>query len=204
MDNFKRMYEGKIYDSGDEAIMSEQAGYIELLYDFNATRPSQMDKRMELMKRMFGKIGDDCYIEPPFHANWGGKHVFMGNKVYANFNLTLVDDGNIYIGNSVMFGPNVVVATANHPINIELREKLYQYNKDVHIGNSVWIGAGSVIVPGVTIGDNTVIGAGSVVTKDIPANVVAVGNPCRVMREIGDRDKEYFYKNEKIDWENID
>ena len=103
-----------------------------------------------------------------------------------------------------MFGPNVVVATANHPINIELREKLYQYNKDVHIGNNVWIGAGSVIVPGVTIGDNTVIGAGSVVTKDIPANVVAVGNPCRVMREIGDRDKEYFYKNEKIDWENID
>lgn len=204
MDNFKRMYEGKIYDSGDEAIMSEQAGYIELLYDFNATRPSQMDKRMELMKKMFGKIGEDCYIEPPFHANWGGKHVFMGNKVYANFNLTLVDDGNIYIGNSVMFGPNVVVATANHPINIELREKLYQYNKDVHIGNNVWIGAGSVIVPGVTIGDNTVIGAGSVVTKDIPANVVAVGNPCRVMREIGDRDKEYFYKNEKIDWENID
>lgn len=204
MDNFKRMYEGKIYDSGDEAIMSEQAGYIDLLYDFNATRPSQMEKRVELMKKMFGRIGDDCYIEPPFHANWGGKHVFMGNKVYANFNLTLVDDGNIYIGNSVMFGPNVVVATANHPINIELREKLYQYNKDVHIGNNVWIGAGSVIVPGVTIGDNTVIGAGSVVTKDIPANVVAVGNPCRVMREIGDRDKEYFYKNEKIDWENID
>lgn len=204
MDNFKRMYDGKIYDSGDEAIMSEQAGYIDLLYDFNATRPSQMEKRVELMKKMFGRIGDDCYIEPPFHANWGGKHVFMGNKVYANFNLTLVDDGNIYIGNSVMFGPNVVVATANHPINIELREKLYQYNKDVHIGNNVWIGAGSVIVPGVTIGDNTVIGAGSVVTKDIPANVVAVGNPCRVMREIGDRDKEYFYKNEKIDWENID
>ena len=127
----------------------------------------------------------------------------MGNNVYANFNLTLVDDGNIYIGDNVMFGPNVTIATANHPILPELREKGLQYNKDVHIGKNVWIGAGVVIVPGITIGNNSVIGAGSVVVKDIPANVVAVGNPCRVLREISQHDREYFYRNERIDWENL-
>lgn len=199
----ERMETGIIYDPGDEEIMKEQSGCLELLYDFNATRPSEMEKRGALLKQMFGAIGEGCYIEPPFHANWAGKHVFMGNYVYANFNLTLVDDGNIYIGDGVMFGPNVTVATANHPIIPELRKKALQYNKEVHIGNNVWIGAGTVIVPGITIGDNTVIGAGSIVTKDIPANVVAVGNPCKVLREISEQDREYFYKNERIDWENL-
>ena len=127
----------------------------------------------------------------------------MGIIVYANFNLTVVDDGNIYIGDNVMFGPNVTIATANHPILPELREKGLQYNKDVHIGKNVWIGAGVVIVPGITIENNSVIGAGSVVVKDIPANVVAVGNPCRVLREISQHDREYFYRNERIDWENL-
>ena len=102
-----------------------------------------------------------------------------------------------------MFGPNVTIATANHPILPELREKGLQYNKDVHIGKNVWIGAGVVIVPGITIGNNSVIGAGSVVVKDIPANVVAVGNPCRVLREISQHDREYFCRNERIDWENL-
>lgn len=168
-----------------------------------ATRPSEMKKRAALLKQMLGAIGENCYIEPPFRANWGGKHVYMGNNVYANFNLTVVDDGNIYIGDNVMFGPNVTIATANHPILPELREKGLQYNKDVHIGKNVWIGAGVVIVPGITIGNNSVIGAGSVVVKDIPANVVAVGNPCRVLREISQHDREYFYRNERIDWENL-
>ena len=127
----------------------------------------------------------------------------MGNNVYGNFYLTVVDDGNIYIGDNVMFGPNVTIATANHPILPELREKGLQYNKDVHIGKNVWIGAGVVIVPGITIGNDSVIGAGSVVVKDIPANVVAVGNPCRVLREISQHDREYFYRNERIDWENL-
>ena len=113
------------------------------------------------------------------------------------------DDGNVYIGDKVMFGPNVTIATANHPIEPTLREKGLQYNKDVYIGENTWIGAGVIIVPGVRIGKNTVIGAGSIVTKDIPDNVVAVGNPCRVLREIGERDKKYFYKNEEIDWETI-
>jgi galactoside O-acetyltransferase len=199
----ERMEKGLIYDPGDAEILKEQAICLEYLYDYNATRPSESEKREELLKKMFAKIGTGCYIEPPFHANWAGKHVYMGDYVYANFNLTLVDDGNIYIGDKVMFGPNVTVATANHPILPELREKLLQYNKDIHIGNNVWIGSGAVIVPGITIGDNSVIGAGSIVTKDIPANVVAYGNPCRVVREISGHDREFFYKNEVIDWENL-
>ena len=199
----ERMFAGLIYNPSDDSIMEEQVIYLEKMYDFNATRPSEMEKRRVLMKEMLVDVGENCYIEPPFHANWGGKHVHMGNNVYANFGLTCVDDADIYIGDKVMFGPNVVIATANHPINAELREKAYQYNKEVHIGNNVWIGAGAVIVPGVTIGDNSVIGAGSIVTKDIPANVVAVGNPCRVLREIGEHDRKYFYKNEEIDWENL-
>jgi galactoside O-acetyltransferase len=199
----ERMEAGLIYDPGDAEIIKEQTACLEYLYDFNATRPSESAKREELLKKMFGKIGQGCYIEPPFHANWAGKHVYMGDYVYANFNLTLVDDGNIYIGDKVMFGPNVTVATANHPILPELREKMLQYNKDIHIGNNVWIGSGAIIVPGITIGDNSVIGAGSVVTKDIPANVVAYGNPCVVARAVNEHDKKFFYKNEAIDWGNL-
>lgn len=199
----ERMLAGLVYDPIDGEIMGEQLNYMELLYDYNATRPHEAEKRSELLKKMFGSIGQDCYIEPPLRANWAGKHVFMGNGVYANFNLTLVDDDNIYIGDHVMFGPNVTIATANHPINPQLRAKGFQYNKAVRIASNVWIGAGVIIVPGVSIGENSVIGAGSIVTRDIPANVVAVGNPCRVMREIGPRDREFFYKNEKIDWENL-
>ena len=203
MNNRERMEAGLVYDPVDREIMDEQNSYLELLYDFNATRPSESIKREAFMKMMFAKVGEGCYIEPPFHANWAGKHVFLGDNVYANFNLTLVDDAYIYIGNKVMFGPNVTIATANHPILPELRERALQYNREVRIGDNVWIGSGAIIVPGVTIGENSVIGAGSVVTKDIPANVVAVGNPCRVLREIGERERIYFYKNEKIDWENL-
>lgn len=199
----ERMLAGKIYDPADNEIIKEQAECMELLYDYNSTRPLEQEKRNALLKKMFGKIGDNCTIEPPFHANWAGRHVYMGDYVYANFNLTLVDDADIHIGNRVMFGPNVTIATANHPINPGLREKSLQYNRSVSIGNNVWIGSGAILVPGVTVGDNSVIGAGSVVTKDIPANVVAVGNPCRVIREIGEHDRTFFYKNEPIDWENL-
>ena len=118
--------------------------------------------------------------------------------MYANFNLTLVDDTHIYIGSNTMIGPNVIIATAGHPVLPELRLKVAQFNAPVHIGKNCWLGAGAIVLPGVTIGDNTVIGAGSVVTKDIPANVVAVGNPCRVLRSIGDRDREYYFKDRKI------
>ena len=197
------IHSGKVYyPSGDE-IMTEQLSYVDKLYDFNMTRPTELKKREEMLKEMFWEIGENCYIEPPFHANWGGHHVHFGNNVYANFNLTMVDDTHIYVGDCTMFGPNVTVATAGHPICPELREKAYQFNMPVHIGRNCWIGAGALIMPGVTIGDNSVIGAGSVVTKDIPSNVVAVGNPCKVMREITDRDKEYYYKDLKIDYNEL-
>lgn len=195
----KRMAEGRLYLPEDEEIMHEQMLRLEKLYEYNMTRPSQSEKREALLKEMFAEIGEGCYIEPPFHSNWAGGHVHFGDNVYANFNLTLVDDTDIYVGNKVMFGPNVTVATAGHPIDPELREQAMQYNIPVHIGDNVWIGANAVVLPGVTIGENTVIGAGSVVTKDIPANVVAVGNPCKVLREIGEHDKIYYYKNRKID-----
>lgn len=200
--NNKRMIEKmtseQLYTCADEEIAKKQTACLELQYDYNATRPSEWSKRQELLKKMFAEIGEGCYIEPPLHANWGGLHVHFGKKVYANFNLTLVDDSHIYVGDYTMLGPNVVIATAGHPIAPEFREKVFQYNIPVHIGRNCWIGAGALILPGVTIGDNTVIGAGSVVTKDIPAGVVAVGNPCRVLREINEHDREYYFKDKKI------
>ena len=123
--------------------------------------------------------------------------------MYANFGLTLVDDTHIYVGNNVLFAPNVILSTAGHPIEPELRKNGYQFNAPIRVGNNVWLGAGVIVMPGVTIGDNTVVGAGSVVTRDLPANVVAVGSPCKVMRQIGERDKEYYFKNKKINYDNI-
>lgn len=198
MSEYYKLHSGELYLPGDDEIMKTQLKCLERLYDFNDTRPSEMEKRCTLLREMFAEIGSGCYIEPPLHANWGGHHVHFGKNVYANFNLTLVDDTHIYVGDNTMFGPNVTVATAGHPVLPELREKGYQYNASVRIGKNCWIGAGALILPGVTIGDNTVIGAGSVVTKDIPENVVAVGNPCRVLREIGEKDKKYYFKDLEI------
>ena len=200
---YEKMIGGELYCCSDESLMRLQAECLEKQYDYNATRPSQGAERERLLREMFAEIGEGCYIEPPLHANWGGRHVHFGKNVYANFNLTLVDDAHIYVGDSTMLAPNVIIATAGHPILPELREKVYQYNMSVHIGKNCWIGAGAIIMPGVSIGDNTVIGAGSVVTKDIPANVVAVGNPCRVLREIGERDREFYFKDRRIDWDEI-
>lgn len=195
----KRMHSGELYLSGDEELMKEQMKYQDMLCNYNMTKPSESEKRTAMLQEMLGDCGEDVYIEAPFYANWGGHHCHFGKMVYANYNLTCVDDTHIYIGDYTMIGPNVTIATAGHPILPELREKLYQYNMSVKIGRNCWIGAGVTIVPGVTIGDNTVIGAGSVVTKDIPGNVVAVGNPCKVMRQINEHDKEYYFKNRKID-----
>lgn len=199
MDIREKMHSGDLYLSGDEDLVAEQLTFVEKLYDFNATRPLEQEKRAEMLKNMFAEIGENCYIEPPLHSNWGGKHVHFGKGVYANFNLTLVDDTHIYVGDYTMFGPNVVLATAGHPILPELRPLAYQYNMPIHIGKNCWLGAGVIVLPGVTIGDNTVIGAGSVVTKDIPANVVAIGNPCKVLREINEHDKEFYFKDRKIE-----
>ena len=194
----ERMKSGKIYFCTDVELAKEQLRRLDRLYDFNQTRPSEMPKRMALLKEILAEVGENCYVEPPLHANWGC-HTHFGNNVYANFNLTLVDDTDIYVGDGVLFGPNVVVAVAGHPVDPDLRRKVAQFNLPVHIGNNVWIGAGAIILPGIAIGDNSVIGAGSVVTKDVPANVVAVGNPCRVLREIGEHDREYYWRDRKIE-----
>ena len=179
------LHSGEIYDPSVSAIMTEQTACLEKQYDFNATRPSETARRTELLKEMFAEIGENCYIEPPLHANWGGKHVHFGKNVYANFNLTLVDDTHIYVGDGTMLAPNVVLATAAHPILPELR-------------------AGVIVLPGVHIGDDTVIGAGSVVTKDIPSGVVAVGNPCRVLRKISAHDRAFYYKDRAVPKEMLD
>ena len=203
MAKFDYLHSEKIYFPGDEDLLKEQFAYIDKLYDYNATRPYEGEKRAQLLREMLAEVGENCYIEPPLHSNFGGHHVHLGRNVYANFNLTLVDDTHIYIGDCTMMGPNVTIATAGHPVLPELREKGYQYNVPVHIGRNCWLGAGVIVLPGVTIGDNTVIGAGSVVTRDIPANVVAVGSPCRVLREIGQKDRETYFRGRPIDWDAL-
>ena len=149
----ERMHTGDLYLPGDEEIVVRQTQCLERLYDFNQTRPSEGEKRQQLMREMFAEVGEGCYIEPPFHANFGGAHVHFGKNVYANFNLTVVDDTHIYVGDGTMFGPNVTLATAGHPIDPKLRAATYQYNMAIHIGKNCWLGAGVIALPGITIGD---------------------------------------------------
>lgn len=194
-----RMHSERLYYCSNEELTQEQLECLDMLYDFNNARPVEAEKKASLLKVMFAEIGENCYIEPPLHSNWGGKHMHFGDNVYANFNFTVVDDTDIYVGNNVLIGPNVTLVAGTHPIHPGLRAEQAQYNVSVVIGNNVWLGAGAVVLPGVHIGDNSVIGAGSVVTKDIPANVVAVGNPCRVLREINEDDMRFYNKGEVIE-----
>lgn len=198
MNHFEKLHDQSLYDPGDDEILKEQMKCLKRLHEFNLTSPDEQEKRSHMLQEMFAEIGEGCYIEPPFRANFGGRHIHFGKGVYANFNLTMVDDTHIYVGDYTMFAPNVTVATAGHPILPELREKALQYNAPIHIGRNCWIGAGAVLLPGVSVGDNSVIGAGSVVTKDIPSDVIAVGNPCRVLREISEHDRMYYFKDKKI------
>ena len=199
--NREKMHTGELYQPGDPEILSWQMQRLDRLYDYNMTRPTEGEKREALLREMLAEVGEGCYIEPPFHTNLGGAHVHFGKYVYANFNfnLTCVDDTHIYVGDCTMFGPNVTLATAGHPILPELREKGLQFNMPIRIGRNCWLGAGVIVLPGVTIGDNVVVGAGSVVTKDLPDNVVAVGTPCRVLREVNEHDREYYFKGRKMD-----
>ena len=196
---------GEIYYSNDENLVHEQLHYLDDCRKFNNTHCSirGLKKREKLAKKMFAEYGEGNYIEIPLHSNFGCKNVHFGNHIYVNFNLTLVDDNDIYVGDCTMIAPNVTIATAAHPICPGLRmEYGLQYNLPVRIGKNCWLGAGTIVLPGVTIGDNTVIGAGSVVTKDIPSNVVAVGNPCKVLRPITERDNEY-YNHDKLIPEDV-
>ena len=200
MTDREKIHSGEIYFPNGPEILDEQLAYLDKMDEYNAIPRRFVEKRAAMLPQMFAEVGEGCYIESPFYANWGGHHVHLGKNVYANFGVTFVDDTHIYIGDGTMLAPNVIIATAGHPIDPELRSRALQYNMPGRIGNNCWLGAGVIVMPGVTIGDNTVIGAGSVVPKDIPSGVVAVGNPCRVMRAVGERDREYYYRDRKIDW----
>ena len=206
----EKIHSGDIYYPSGDDIMLEQLGYLDIMDEYNRTSRLNLEKRRQLLRQVFAEVGEGTYVESPYFGNWGGHHVHLGKNVYINAGVKLVDDTHIYVGDYTMMGPNVVLATAGHPIDPVLREKGLQYNQPVHIGRNCWLGAGVIVMPGVTIGDNSVIGAGSVVTKDIPANVVAVGNPCRVLRPIGEHDKEFYWRDRKIDpelfegaWESV-
>lgn len=199
----ERLHTGELYLPNDDTIMEEQLRCLEKQYDYNQTRPLEQERRQKLLREMFAEIGGGCYIEPPLHANWGGHHVHFGSNVYANFGLTLVDDTHIFVGDGTMLGPSVTIATAGHPILPALRRLGYQYNAPVHIGKNCWLGAGVIVLPGITIGDDTVVGAGSVVTHDLPGGVVAVGTPCRVVRPIGDGDRICYSRDRRIQPEEL-
>jgi galactoside O-acetyltransferase len=189
---------GKLFTDMCEGLPEERLRAKELVYEFTHTRPSEVEKRIKLMNEIFGAFGEGSWIEPPINLCYGN-NVFIGDHFYANYNLSLVDDYKIIIGNNVLIGPNVTIAVTGHPVHPELRRHGEMYAFPVTIEDYVWIGSGAIICPGVTIGKNSVIGAGSVVTKDIPANVVAVGNPCKMIREINDKDKAYYYKDLKVE-----
>lgn len=140
MDFQKKMHGGALYQSMDESVLAEQLQYLDLLYDFNQTRPTEQDKRTAMLRKMFAEVGEGCYIEPPFHANWGGKHIHLGKSVSCNFNVVFVDDTHIYVGDYTMLGPNVVLATAATPSSRRCGEQAYQYNAPVRIGCNCWLG----------------------------------------------------------------
>ena len=194
----ERMHDGRLYPCSEQALVSLQEQDAEVLWELNQTRPSEGEKRDRLLRQLLGAVGEDCYVTLPFHVSWGS-HVRMGSHVYANSNLTLVDDTCIDIGDYVMFGPNVTVCTATHPVDPELRKKKIEYNLPITIGNNVWLGGGVFLMPGVTIGENSIIGANSVVTHDIPANVIAVGSPARVLRPITEEDSRQYHHGRPVD-----
>ena len=195
----ERMAQGKLFTDMCEGLPGKRARAKKLQYQFNNSDPENFEERMALLAQIFGTL-PIAWIEPPFHFCYG-THITLGRGCYINVGCNFIDDGEIRIGDKVMFGPAVTIATVGHPINPEMRE--YMYCDPVTIGSNCWIGAGAVICPGVTIGENTVIGAGSVVTKDIPANVVAAGNPCKVIREINEQDKQFYYKDRPITLDDL-
>ena len=194
MDLLERMESGKLFYAGDPELSRAKLRCKELLYDFNHARPSQAGEMLALLGQLLGAMGEGCWIEPPLYVNWG-RRITLGDHVYANTGLTVIDDTFVTIGSHVMLGPRVTISAASHPVDPELRRQAYQYDLPVTIEENVWVGAGATILPGVTIGKNSVIGAGSVVDRDIPPDVVAAGVPCRVLREIGPRDREYYHKD---------
>ncbi len=187
----EKMLSGKLYNAQDEELKRDFIKAKKLTRLYNATTEEEAEYRTELLIGLFKSSGNQIYIEPTFRCDYGC-NIIIGDNFYANYDCIIIDVCNVRIGDNVFFGPRVGVFTAAHPIEAEIRNTNLEYGKPITIGNSVWVGANAVINPGVTIGDNVVIGSGSVVTKDIEDNVIAVGNPCKVLRAITLEDKRHF------------
>ena len=192
-----KMIAGKPYQAFGSELLEERQHAKELIFAINTLPPRDIDKRNELLRKLLGTTGKSFFIEPPFRCDYG-YNIEIGEDFYSNYNLIILDCAKVSIGNNVLIGPNVGIYTAGHPIHHEKRNQGFEYAFPIHIGNNVWIGAGVIINPGITIGDNAVIGSGSVITKDIPSDVIAVGNPCKVLRKITEKDKDFYFKNMKF------
>ena len=200
MNQKERMLAGLPYKAWLDGLAEERLLCKKKVYQFNQLPPDQRERVPELLKDLLGKTGENIMIEAPFHCDYGW-NIEVGENFFANYNLVILDVGKVTIGDNVQIAPNVSIYTAGHPLHPDSRNSGYEYGIPITIGDNVWIGGNTVILPGVTVGDNAVIGAGSVVTKDIPANSIAAGNPCRVMREIGEQDRKYYYKDREIEVE---
>lgn len=194
----ERMLKGLPYKACLDGLKEDRLENKKKIYAYNNLNPDKIDDSDRIIKSILGKTGEKVYIEQPFRCDYG-YNIEVGNNFYANYNCIMLDVGKITIGDNVMLAPNVAIYTAGHPIHPDSRNSGYEYGISVSIGNNVWIGGNVVINPGVSIGDNVVIGSGSVVTKDIPANMIAVGNPCKVVREITEEDRKYYYKDRVFD-----
>lgn len=184
----EKMLSGELYKSFDAELLAERQRAKEIVFRYNSLQPSMIEERNELLKSLFGSVKGNFFIEPPFRCDYGC-NIEIGENFYANYNLVILDCAKVTIGDNVLIGPNVGIYTAGHPLHFELRNEEWEFACPITIEDNVWIGGNVVLNPGVTVGRNSVVGSGSVVTKDIPANVVAAGNPCRVIREITDADK---------------
>lgn len=183
---------GLLYDANfDKELLQAREDAKEILYEYNLLRPSQKKEKKDLLKNLLGKVGKEYIFEPPFYCDYG-YNIEIGENFFANMNFVVLDGAKVTIGDNVFIAPNVGIYTAGHPFDVEQRINGLEYAYPITIGNNVWLGAHVAILPGVTIGDNTVIGAGSIVTKDIPSNVLAAGNPCRVIRVITEEDKKKY------------
>jgi acetyltransferase-like isoleucine patch superfamily enzyme len=179
----EKMLKGQLYQAFAEELSRERQKAKELLWEYNLSPPGTIEKRKEIITRLLGKVSSNFWIEPPFYCDYG-YNITIGENFYANYNCTILDCAQVIIGDNVMCGPNVSLFTAGHPLDFQIRNQGWEYAYPIIIGNNVWLGGGVIVNPGITIGDNAVIGSGSVVTKDIPANSLAVGNPCKVIRKL--------------------
>ncbi|NRY61920.1 sugar O-acetyltransferase [Clostridium beijerinckii] len=194
----ERMLAGLPYKGSLDGLREERMETKLKIYDYNLLRPNETEKMDELIRDILGKTDEKITVKQPFHCDYG-KNIQVGNNFFANYNCTILDTGRVIIGENVKVAPNVSIYTAGHPIHPLSRNSGYEYGIEVIIGDNVWLGGSVVINPGVKIGNNVVIGSGSVVTKDIPDNVIAAGNPCKVIREITEEDRKYYYKDKEFD-----